>query len=368
MFFPEGQIERVRGRAVDHGLVAATRQQLVDRRHGAEHGGRVLVDQRVLEAVLQLPQREDRSAVGWRDKHDFLDMARAGPGRGRRAIGTRQRRTAVAQEVTRQQTAHRVGDDVEFDVGTAGCSAVAAAMLGANLGALFLDELVQQAGILRQRAAPVVGELEAGVVFAAIVDGAGFAEPFVAIAAGAERLEDGGVGLGLDLGNAEQRHIVAALALGAVGVWIGTAWLVTKESHTDPLVLAKLLKAGSEDTVITRAKSGKTNRQLRTAYTEEWAAPDAPEPLKMPFHDILVGDLLGAIDRHQVEPLMGSGTGQGIAWFDEELTTDDVMNRLLSEAQTSLNRIPGVVPRGRGRNTPIRQQRSCEIFFTAEIL
>lgn len=133
-------------------------------------------------------------------------------------------------------------------------------------------------------------------------------------------------------GVATGQHVVAALALGAAGVWVGTAWLVTKEAHTSPALMAKLLAAGSEDTVITRARSGKTNRQLRTAYTDEWEAPDAPAPLKMPYQDILVGDLLGAVDRYQVEPLLGTGLGQGIAWFDRETTVQDVMDRLMAEA------------------------------------
>jgi NAD(P)H-dependent flavin oxidoreductase YrpB (nitropropane dioxygenase family) len=137
-------------------------------------------------------------------------------------------------------------------------------------------------------------------------------------------------------------HIVAALAMGAVGVWVGTAWLVTKEAHTAPPLLRKLLAAGSEDTVITRAKSGKTNRQLRTAYTDEWEAPDAPAPLKMPYQDILVGDLLGAIDRHEVEPLLGSGLGQGIAWFREEMTVAGVMERFVEEASASLARLDSI--------------------------
>ncbi len=140
-------------------------------------------------------------------------------------------------------------------------------------------------------------------------------------------------------GVATGQHIVAALAMGAVGVWVGTAWLVTRESHTSAKLLPKLLAAGSEDTVITRAKSGKTNRQLRTAYTDEWAAPDAPVPLKMPYQDILVGDLLGAIDRYEVEPLLGTGLGQGIAWFNEETTVADVMERFVEEARASLARI-----------------------------
>jgi NAD(P)H-dependent flavin oxidoreductase YrpB (nitropropane dioxygenase family) len=133
-------------------------------------------------------------------------------------------------------------------------------------------------------------------------------------------------------GVATGQHLVAALALGAAGAWIGTAWLVTKEAHTSEILMRKLVAAGSEDTVITRARSGKTNRQLRTAYTDEWESADAPTPLKMPYQDILVGDLLGAIDRYQVEPLVGSGLGQGIAWFDHETTVQDVMRRLLDEA------------------------------------
>lgn len=138
-------------------------------------------------------------------------------------------------------------------------------------------------------------------------------------------------------GVATGQHIVAALAMGAVGVWVGTAWLVTKEAHTPGKLMPKLLAANSDDTVITRAKSGKTNRQLRTAYTDEWAAPDAPDPLKMPYQDILVGDLLGAIDRYEVEPLLGSGLGQGIAWFKEETTVAEVMRRFVEEAAQSLS-------------------------------
>ncbi|MGE3076085.1 MAG: NAD(P)H-dependent flavin oxidoreductase [Dehalococcoidia bacterium] len=140
-------------------------------------------------------------------------------------------------------------------------------------------------------------------------------------------------------GVATGQHIVAALAMGAAGVWIGTAWLVTREAHTSPVVMKKLLAAGSEDTVVTRAVSGKTNRQLRTAYTEEWEAPGAPVALKMPYHDILVGDLLGAIQRHEVEPLIGSGLGQGIAWYSEETTVAQVMDRFISEAEGSLEAV-----------------------------
>jgi NAD(P)H-dependent flavin oxidoreductase YrpB (nitropropane dioxygenase family) len=142
-------------------------------------------------------------------------------------------------------------------------------------------------------------------------------------------------------GVATGQHIAAALALGAVGAWVGTAWLATQEADTLPSVKRKLIAAGSEDTVITRAQSGKTNRQLRTAYQDEWAAEDAPSPLRMPYQDILVGDLLGAITRHDVEPLVGSGAGQGVVWTDREATVSEVMDRFVAEASAALAQLPG---------------------------
>ena len=140
-------------------------------------------------------------------------------------------------------------------------------------------------------------------------------------------------------GVATGRHIAAALAMGAQGVWIGTAWLLCAEEHTGPEVAAKLMAAESADTVISRADSGKTLRQVRTAWSDAWAADDAPTPLKMPYQDILVGDVLGQIERHRVEPLMHSPAGQSIAYFDEMTTVADVMTDLVQEAESTLTRL-----------------------------
>ncbi len=101
----------------------------------------------------------------------------------------------------------------------------------------------------------------------------------------------------------------------------------------------KLLMAGSDDTVISRADSGKTFRQIRTAWSEEWAAPGAPQPLKMPYQDMLVGDLLGAIDEHKVTPLIHSPAGQSIAYFNEVKTVAEVMAGLVREAEEGLARL-----------------------------
>ena len=143
-------------------------------------------------------------------------------------------------------------------------------------------------------------------------------------------------------GIATGRQIAASLAMGAQGAWLGTAWLTTTEHALDPVLIDKLLAAGSADTVISRANSGKTLRQLRTSWSEEWAAPEAPEPLKMPFQDILVGDLLGAIHEHRVEPLMHHPAGQSVAFCREVESVAEVMARLdrqTGEALASLERL-----------------------------
>ena len=150
----------------------------------------------------------------------------------------------------------------------------------------------------------------------------------VALAGDVPVLAAGGIATGA--------QIVAALAMGAQGVWLGTAWLATEEQDLKDVVVEKLLAAGSSDTVISRADSGKTLRQIRTAWSEEWAAPDAPKPLKMPYQDILVGDLLGAIDQHEIEALMHHPAGQSIAFVNRRSSVREVMERLTAEAEVAL--------------------------------
>lgn len=142
-------------------------------------------------------------------------------------------------------------------------------------------------------------------------------------------------------GVATGRHVAAAYALGAVGVWVGTAWLFTREHNLDPIIFDKLAKAQSDDTVRSRADSGKTLRQIRTSWTAEWERPGAPQPLKMPYQDILVGDLLGAVDRHQITDLMHHPAGQSVAYFDHETDVATVMSSLVEAAEQSIATLCG---------------------------
>lgn len=144
-------------------------------------------------------------------------------------------------------------------------------------------------------------------------------------------LAAGGVGCG--------RQVAAALAMGAEGVWLGTAWLATREYATPPALLAKLLAARSEDTVITRAHSGKPCRVLKSAWAEEWDAPGAPAPLPMPYQHALTGELLASIEEHQVEALVYEAAGQSVAWFNTLTTVSEVIGRLEREARQALDHL-----------------------------
>lgn len=137
-------------------------------------------------------------------------------------------------------------------------------------------------------------------------------------------------------GVATGRHIAASFAMGAQGVWMGTAWLTSTEHALHEVVVEKLLAAGSDDTVITRANSGKTFRQIRTAWSEEWARPDAPQPLQMPHQDMLIGDLLGAINEHEIKPLMHSGAGQSIAYSTEQKSVADIVADLVEQTEKAM--------------------------------
>jgi len=139
-------------------------------------------------------------------------------------------------------------------------------------------------------------------------------------------------------GVATGQHIAAALAMGAQGVWLGTAWLFSSEhqAHMHPVNTKKLIEAGSGDTVITRSESGKTFRQVRTAWSQAWEAEGAPSPLKMPYQDVLVGDLLGAIEEHDIEPLIHSGAGQSVGYFNQVRPVQAIMNELEQGAVNAL--------------------------------
>jgi NAD(P)H-dependent flavin oxidoreductase YrpB (nitropropane dioxygenase family) len=82
-------------------------------------------------------------------------------------------------------------------------------------------------------------------------------------------------------------QMAGAMAMGAQGAWTGTVWLATTEAETSPAVREKMVAARSTDTVRSRARSGKPNRQLKSAWNAAWDSPDSPGALPLPLQPLI---------------------------------------------------------------------------------
>jgi NAD(P)H-dependent flavin oxidoreductase YrpB (nitropropane dioxygenase family) len=133
-------------------------------------------------------------------------------------------------------------------------------------------------------------------------------------------LAAGGIGDG--------RQLAAVEALGAAGGWLGSIWMTTRESIATPGVKRRLLAASSEDTVVTKAYSGKTVRLLNTPWLGAWTEPGAPAPLRAPLQGLLIHETMTSIAEHDLGELVTSPIGQIVGVMNEEETVASVMHRL----------------------------------------
>ena len=170
------------------------------------------------------------------------------------------------------------------------------------------------------------GDVTSMVLWPEVVDAVGPDVPVLAA---------GGIGSG--------RQIAAALALGAQGVWTGSIWLTVAEADTNPLVVENLLAATSRDTVRARVMTGKPARLLRSAWSEAWDRPDAPEPLPMPLQGMLYGDAARRISRAQNKELSGFPVGQIVGSMNRVRPTKDVMLDLVEEWIEATQRVASLL-------------------------
>ena len=141
----------------------------------------------------------------------------------------------------------------------------------------------------------------------------------------------GGIGSG--------RQMAAAMALGAAGVWTGSIWLTTTEANTSPIAMEKLLAAHSSDTVRSRALTGKPARQLRTAWTEAWEAPESPGTLPMPLQFILNSKAMRRIQRSGNRELAGMPVGQIVSRMNQVKPCKDVVYEMVEEYIETMTRL-----------------------------
>ena len=139
------------------------------------------------------------------------------------------------------------------------------------------------------------------------------------------------------------RGLAAALALGADGVWVGTRFIATHEARAVPGFKDRILESREDDTVISRAYTGKTMRVLRNETTEHYAAhPDLlrpfPEQLGVAMAD---GSFhLGGNESTVVDPRREAyPAGQVVGAIDSLEPAGALVERFVREAEASLARL-----------------------------
>ncbi len=131
-------------------------------------------------------------------------------------------------------------------------------------------------------------------------------------------------------GIANGRGIAASLALGAQGVWLGTAFLAAKECGIYPSQQQSIIRGRSEDFIISRSYTGKTARQYQGPIVQAWASSGL-EPLDMPLQGVLMSSFNQAAERAQRHDLIFNPAGQVAGLITEARPAADIMADLIDE-------------------------------------
>lgn len=133
------------------------------------------------------------------------------------------------------------------------------------------------------------------------------------------------------------RGLAAALALGAVGVWIGTRFIATPEAHGVTGYKDALINTAEDGTVVSRAYSGKTMRVIRNDYTAFFEQhPDElrafPEQLGRSVSDGTF-HLGGGEDTPDVDPNRECyPTGQGVGAIRTLIPAATLVTQIVEDA------------------------------------
>ena len=132
-------------------------------------------------------------------------------------------------------------------------------------------------------------------------------------------------------GIGDGRGIAGALAMGCDGVWIGTAFLVSREATWPDLLKERILAATEEDTRVTRLYSGKTMRNINNPLFEYWESQKL-DALPMGMQGIVSGEIMsGARQANKLELLMNPA-GQISGMLHEMRAAKDIFEDMVREA------------------------------------
>ena len=135
-------------------------------------------------------------------------------------------------------------------------------------------------------------------------------------------LAAGGIGDG--------RGIAASVAFGCVGVWIGTAFLFSKEVDIYSQHQRQLIEGSSEDFVVSTTYTGKPSRIYKTEILEKWNSQNLPT-LPMPLQFVLFDDFVWSAEQSKKYELMNNPAGQISGMINEVKNAKDIVKEMVQE-------------------------------------
>ena len=143
-------------------------------------------------------------------------------------------------------------------------------------------------------------------------------------------------------GIADGRGLVAALALGASGVLLGTRFVATRESGAPEFWKKALLERGSDTTTVTDVFTGLYARTLVNRFNVEYAASGAPV-LPALVQARAAMDVYAASLNQQTGEYYAMHAGQSVGLIHDLPGAGEVVREIVHEARAVLAALPSRV-------------------------
>jgi len=137
-------------------------------------------------------------------------------------------------------------------------------------------------------------------------------------------------------GLADGRGLLAALALGAEGAWMGSRFVASIEAYAHSNYKNKIVEIDEEGTTITRCHSGKPCRLIRNKFTESWVGREA-EIKPFPIQSVEYGFPLAEKARYEGKIEEGGlACGQSAGLINSIKPAGQIVRDVMTEAQAAL--------------------------------
>lgn len=146
-------------------------------------------------------------------------------------------------------------------------------------------------------------------------------------------------------GITDGRGVAASLMFGAVGVWIGTAFLVAEECDYPDALKQRLIDGQTFEFDTSKYWTGKPVRGQRNAISEAWAQSGLPA-LPTPHQRVLAEDILASARHTGRWDMFFNPGGQGVGALTEIRPAAEILNSMVTGAVEILKSVPDKIDFG----------------------